>query len=86
MDKKHLRCKGFFMMVLEDGSYDVMVIEADERPDGSVAVELAVASGPHRGEVVRIVATNLGRSWIELLAAPGTLAVTDGNPVLSLDD
>ena len=66
------------MSALEDGTYDVMVVDAEEHDDGTIAVELAVASGAHRGEVVRIVATNLDRSWIDLLASPGTLIVTAG--------
>ncbi|GAC1539139.1 MAG: hypothetical protein NVS3B12_25050 [Acidimicrobiales bacterium] len=73
------------MSMLEDGTYDVVVVDAEDERDGVVAVEVAVSSGPHRGEVVRLTATNLGCTWFELLAAPGTLVVADGAPQLALD-
>ena len=75
----------FDMSMLEDGTYDVVVVDAEDAPDGVVAVEVAVSSGPRRGEVVRLTASNLGRTWFELLAAPATLVVTDGAPHLALD-
>ncbi|GAC1357503.1 MAG: hypothetical protein NVSMB4_17490 [Acidimicrobiales bacterium] len=62
-----------------------MVVDAQDAPGGVVNVEVAVSSGPHRGEVVQLTATNLGRTWFELLAAPGTLVVADGAPHLALD-
>jgi len=70
---------------LEDGTYDVMVVDAQERDDGVIALELAVSSGPHRGDVVALTATNLRRSWMDLLAAPGTLVVSDGEPRFTVD-
>lgn len=73
------------MSTLEDGTYDVIVVDAEEQGDGVIAVECAVSSGPHRGEVMRLLASNLQRSWFELLASPGTLAVIDGQPHLTLD-
>ena len=77
--------KGFSMSGLQDGTYDVVVVGAEERGDGSLALELAVSSGPHRGEVVDLLATNLRQSWTDLLAAPGTLVVKGGQPRFSLD-
>ncbi len=70
---------------MEDGTYDVIVVEAEELADGVVAVELAVSSGARRGEVVRLTAAGWGRTWSDLLAAPGTLHVSGGEPHLSLD-
>jgi len=73
------------MSGLDDGNYEVVVVEADQREDGSIVLALVVSTGPHRGDVVTLSATGLGRSWIELLAAPGTLSVTAGQPSLRLD-
>jgi hypothetical protein len=84
VDKNINACNGFFMSTLDDGSYDVVVVEADERDDGSIALDLAVTSGAHRGEVITIIATGLDRSWFDLLAAPATLTVTDGRPILDV--
>lgn len=77
--------KGFFVAVLEDGTYDVMVVDAVERADGTISLELAVSSGARRGEVVDVVASNLRAGWIEVLGAPGTLVVLDGQPHFEID-
>jgi len=77
--------KGFFVALLEDGTYDVMVVDAVERADGTIGLELAVSSGSRRGEVVDVVATNLRVGWIALLGAPGTLVVRDGQPHFEVD-
>jgi hypothetical protein len=71
--------------MLDDGTYEVIVIDAEERADGVIAIELAVSSGAHRGEVISIATNTLQASWIDLLAAPGTLIVTNGQPDLTLD-
>ena len=68
------------MSAIEDGIYEVIVVEADELVDGAIALSLAIASGSHRGDVVQLRATHLDRGWIELLAAPGTLTVINGEP------
>ena len=73
------------MSALEDGTYDVMVVDAHERDDGAITLELAVSSGPHRGEVVTLRAAHFQHSWTDLLAAPGTLVVAAGEPRFSLD-
>jgi len=70
--------------VLEDGTYDVVVIDADD-VEGGVHVELTVLAGPHKGEVVALTAAGLARDPLDLLAAPGTLTVADGVPRLALE-
>jgi hypothetical protein len=78
--------QGFFIMeAIDDGSYDVVVIEAEERAGDVIALQLAIASGPRRGDMVSITATGLGRSWLDLLAMPGTLTVSGGEPKLTFD-
>ena len=72
--------------MLEDGSYDVVVIDAREgAADGDVALELAVLGGAHKGEMVRITAAGMGRDPLDLLALPGTLVVDGGEPHVHLD-
>ena len=73
------------MAALNDGKYEVIVVDAQQRADGAIAIELAVSSGPHRGEVITIISAGMNASWIDLLAAPGTLIVRDGQPELTLD-
>jgi hypothetical protein len=73
------------MSALEDGTYDVIVVDAQEQRDGVITLDCAVSSGAHRGDVVRVSASQMRRTWFELLAAPGTLTVTDGEPHLTLD-
>lgn len=72
--------------VLEDGSYDAIVVDAEagSTPE-TVALELAVAAGPHRGEVVAVTARDLGRDPLDLLAVPATIVVLDGAPTLTLE-
>jgi hypothetical protein len=68
-----------------DGTYDVVVIDADEVGDDTLVLELVVSSGLHRGEIVRVNARGLGRTWVDVLGVAGTLVVTDGRPRVALD-
>lgn len=83
--------------MLEDGTYDVVVVDA-ERPDQSaesdptaparldlVVLDLAVLAGPHKGEMVRVTASGLDRDPLDLLAIPGVLLVADGEPKVELE-
>lgn len=78
------------MTDLADGTYDVFVVDATEATleDGTevVHLELTVTSGDHKGEVVPLAATGLGRSEIDLMGMPATLTVTDGAPTITIDD
>ena len=68
-----------------DGRYDAIVVDADEGDDGAVVLELAIAAGEHKGEVVTVTATGLGRDPLDLLAVPATLVVVDGSPAVTLE-
>ena len=70
--------------MLADGTYDVLVVDAEDRPGGRVACDVTVLAGDHKGDVVTIV-TDLAVDPIDLLAMPATLVVTDGEPGLALD-
>lgn len=65
--------------MLEDGTYDALVFDADER-DGVVAVELTILAGEHKGEVVSVVSPDWTGDALDLLGIPATLTVVDGAP------
>lgn len=72
--------------MLEDGTYEAVVVDADEGPRaGSVRLGLAVLAGPHKGELVTVVAADLGRDPLDVLAVPATLVVADGQPHVTLE-
>ncbi|MFN8016742.1 MAG: hypothetical protein U0P45_01325 [Acidimicrobiales bacterium] len=72
---------------LPDGTYEVLVVDAEPADEpGAVRVEVTLIAGPHKGEVVALVATGLGGDPLDLLAAPGTVTVAGGVPRLALDD
>ena len=73
--------------VLDDGTYDVMVVDAEPVPgaEGTISVELTVLAGAHKGEMVTVAAVGLDRDALELLAVPGTIVVRDGQPELALE-
>lgn len=71
-------------MVLADGDYDCLVVDATDDGDG-VHLELAITSGAEKGDVVRVLARGLARDPIDLLALPARLSVRDGVPSVTLD-
>ena len=81
---------------LPDGSYHAFVVDADELDDSDVDgdddarermhLSVTILTGEHKGEVVELVATGLGRSSIDLIGMPATLTVADGAPILQIDD
>ncbi len=73
------------LRVLEDGSYDVVVVDAEAADGGGVAMELTVLAGAHKGELVRVTATGITRDPLDLLAIPATLVVTNGQPRVQLE-
>lgn len=85
------------MIVLPDGTYDVIVVEASEaaatEAEGrveSIQVSVTILAGPHKSEVVDLAISNrstpgFDRPAFDLLGLPGTLTVTGGRPHLSID-
>jgi hypothetical protein len=65
------------MEPLEPGSYDGLVVDAEELADGAVALEVAITSGPHKGDTVRIRGPQKQHDALEVLGLPVTLHVTD---------
>jgi hypothetical protein len=71
--------------VLDDGTYDVVVVDAEAADGGCVALELTVLAGPHKGELVRVTAVGITRDPLDLLAVPATLVVANGQPRVQLE-
>ena len=65
--------------MLEDGTYDAIVFDAEEH-DGATVVSFTIASGPHRGEVIELRSAALAGDPVELLGIPATITVVDGQP------
>lgn len=73
--------------MLSDGTYDVIVVDATAAPGGAgtVALEVAILAGPHKGEVVALQAVGLEVDDVDALGTPGTLTVHDGRPSIVLE-
>jgi hypothetical protein len=73
--------------MLDDGTYDALVVDAAEVGDkgGAVALELTILAGAHKGEIVTVRATGLAADPVELLGIPATLVVRDGRPEVTLE-
>ena len=74
--------------MLDDGTYDALVIDATRvaDDDASIALDLTIVSGSHKGEVVSVRATHLARDEVALLGLPATLIVESGAPRVIVDD
>jgi len=70
--------------VLDDGVYDVFVVDAEGDGD-LLSLDLTVLDGPHKGEVVSMRAQGLGVSELDALGCPGTLTVRGGEPSVVID-
>jgi hypothetical protein len=69
-------------VALPDGTYDVLVVDATEHDDGSVAVELTIVAGPSKGEIVTLRASGLDGDPLDLLGVPATVTVAGGVPAV----
>lgn len=70
--------------MIDDGNYDAVIVDAEDDGD-AVTVEVVVAAGPRKGDVVRVRATGLDRDALDLLGVPVTLRVVDGRPSLDVE-
>ncbi len=70
--------------MLDDGTYDAVVVDATGDA-GTVMIDLAVLSGPHKGDVVTVRADGLAQDPLDLLALPATLTVARGEPSIQLE-
>jgi hypothetical protein len=65
---------------LADGVYDAFIVWADERDDGTIALDLTITTGEQKGDVVSVRATDAPRDAIALVGMPCTLHVSSGQP------
>lgn len=75
---------------LADGTYDVIVVDADEVAAGpdeppAVSLDLTILAGEAKGEIVSVRAVGLSGEPLLLLGVPGTLTVTGGVPTVQLE-
>jgi hypothetical protein len=71
--------------VLDDGTYEAIVVDAEDLDGGALGLEITIIAGEHKGEVVTVRAEGLGRDSLDLLAVPATLTVADGEPTVALE-
>ena len=70
--------------MLADGTYDVIVVDAETAAD-ALHLEVTILAGEHKGEVVGVRAVGLAVDELDALGMPGTLTVRDGAPSIVLD-
>jgi hypothetical protein len=72
-------------VVLADGRYDVIVVDATTDGPDALRLELTVLDGEHKGEVLSLRSEGLAVDELEALGMPGTLTVDGGEPALALE-
>jgi hypothetical protein len=76
------------MDMLPDGTYDVIVVDAEPGDDGDLHIEVTISLGPHVGDVIPLRGRHIERKRgvnsaedpFALLGIPGTLRVQNGQP------
>jgi hypothetical protein len=68
------------MTILTDGTYEVFIIDAESVDDATIRVDLTITTGPSKGEVVSVRASNTSRDPLDLMGLPATLTVSGGVP------
>ena len=71
--------------MLDDGSYDALVVDAEATDDGGVRIEMTIVSGPAKGEMVALTARGMAGDPLDMLGVPGTLTVAGGTPSFRLE-
>ena len=77
-----------YRAVLEDGTYDALVVDASADPAAPgdvIELDLTILSGAHKGEVVSLRAAGLQRGELDLLGLPGTIVVENGVPTFTVE-
>ncbi len=70
---------------LPDGTYDAIVVDAEDLDGDQVGLELTVLAGPEKGRVVELRGPRGDHDAIDLLGVPATITVTAGTPRLRLE-
>lgn len=72
------------MTALDDGEYDCVVTDVARDEDAVVVIDLAIATGAQKGNVIRLRSA-MKDEPVHWLGLPGTLRVADGVPSFRLD-
>src|SRR2546426_512211 len=66
--------------MLRDGRYNVFIVDAEHASEqhDALRLELAVTDGPHKGDVVNVIARHMHVDAVNVLGLPATLIVEDG--------
>lgn len=62
---------------IETGTYDGLVVDAEDVDANTIALEIALTSGAHKGATVRVRGPRGRRDSLSLLGLPATLDVRD---------
>ena len=73
------------MEAISDGTYDVIIVSADEAPDGSISMEIAFTSGELKGSTTTLRASMPIDHALSLLALPVKLHVQEGRPRITFE-
>ena len=73
------------MSEMPDGHYDVFVVDAEAIDATTIRVELAMVTGPNKGDVFAMRGPSLDDDPVMLLGLPGTLDIVDGVPRLRVE-
>jgi len=72
--------------VIDDGAYDVVVLDAIEATDGeTMTIEVTIVAGANKGMVIGIHAPIGFGDPIDLMGMPATLRVEHGVPTVRVD-
>lgn len=70
---------------LPDGSYDAIVVDAEEVDEDQIGLELTILAGPEKGRMVELKGPRGTHDAIDLLGVPATITVADGTPRVRLE-
>jgi len=71
---------------IDDGAYDVVVLDAIEATDGeTMTIEVTIVAGANKGMVIGIHAPIGFGDPIDLMGMPATLRVEHGVPTVRVD-
>lgn len=73
------------MEAISDGTYDVIVVSADEATDGFIAIEIAFVSGAFKGASTTLRSSMSIDRALGMLGLPATLHVEEGRPRITMD-
>lgn len=71
--------------LLDDGSYDAFVVDAETADGGGTLLELTITVGEHKGRVLSIASSQDLGDPIDLLGMPATITVAFGAPSVRID-